>query len=218
VRIRDRLGISAERQRQAAWVMEVGLLMILTIGLYIGETGIVVNAGVGLAVTQIVPVLKRDYGVPMDPALVLWITTAVFLHSLGTIPILGLNSFYNDIWWWDHMTHALSSSVVAGAGYATVRAIDAHADDVSLPPRFVFVFILAFVMAFGVLWEVLEFAIAEVAAVLGTGTVLTQYGLEDTLWDLVYDTLGALVVALWGTAYLLDVSGYIERRLEERAA
>jgi len=218
VRIRDRLGISTRRQKQAAWLMEIGLFMIFTIGLYLGQTGIVVNAGVGLAVTQLVPVLERDYDVPMDPALVLWITAAVFLHSLGTIPIFGLESFYKDIPWWDHMTHALSSSIVAGTGYATVRAIDRHSDDVSLPPRFVFVFILAFVMAFGVLWEVLEFAIAEVAAVLGTGTVLTQYGLEDSLWDLVYDTVGAVVVALWGTAYLMDVSGYIERRLEERAA
>jgi hypothetical protein len=218
MRIRDWLGIDEQRQKQVAWLMELGLLVIVGIGVLDRNTGILVNAAVGLAVTQIVPILERDYGVPMDPGLTLWITSAVFLHALGTIKILGYESFYRDIWWWDHLTHSLSASVVAGAGYATVRAISEHSDEVHLPPRFVFVFILTFVMAFGVLWEVLEFAIAEVAAVLGTGTVLTQYGLTDSLWDLVFDTLGAVVVAIWGTAHLLDVSGYIERRLEERAA
>jgi hypothetical protein len=29
--------------------------------------------------------LERDYAIPMDPALVLWLTTAVFLHALGTL-------------------------------------------------------------------------------------------------------------------------------------
>jgi hypothetical protein len=47
--------------------------------------------------------------------------------------------------------------------------------------------------------------------------LLTQYGLEDTMLDLVFDTVGAVVVAVWGTAYLLDISGYIAQRLDARA-
>jgi len=218
MRLRDWIGIPTRWQKRASWAMEVGLAIIVVIGFLDGNTGIIVNAAVGLAVTQIVPVLERDYGVPMDPALTLWITSAVFLHALGTIQLFGYESLYRDVGWWDHLTHSLSASVVAGAGYATVRAVSEHSDEVHLPRRFMFVFILTFVMAFGVLWEVLEFAIAEVAAVLGTGTVLTQYGLTDSLWDLVFDTLGAVVVSIWGTAHLLDVSGYIQRRLDERAA
>ena len=74
------------------------------------------------------------------------------------------------------------------------------------------------VLAFGVLWEVLEFAIAITADALGTDPILTQYGLTDTLWDLVFDTLGAIVVATWGSAHLNDVSGYLRERMERRAA
>ncbi|NIS31206.1 MAG: hypothetical protein GWN07_12815, partial [Actinobacteria bacterium] len=90
-----------------------------------------------------------------------------------------------SLWWWDHLTHALSSSVVAGVGYATARAFDQHSDQIHLPPRFMFVFILAFVVAFGVLWEVVEFGLGGASAMLGSGTVLTQYGLGDTMLDLV---------------------------------
>ncbi|WP_123534014.1 hypothetical protein [Halosimplex salinum] len=218
MRIRDHLGISERRQRQITWAMEAVMFGVLLVGVWKRNIPIVVNAGVALGIAQLVPVLERDYGIPLDAGLTLWITSAVFLHAFGTIGVPGGESFYRTIWWWDHMTHALSSSVVAGVGYATVRAIDEHSDQTHLPPRFIFVFILMFVLAYGVFWEIIEFTLAEVAAMLGTGTVLTQYGLTDSLMDLVFNTLGAVVVATWGTAHLNGVSEYIEDRLERRTA
>ncbi|MFT4880022.1 MAG: hypothetical protein ACI9CA_001817 [Natronomonas sp.] len=215
--LRDRFGVGRRRQKQAAWAMEAGLVGILLAGLYQGSTTVVVNAGVGLVVTQLPPVLERDYGIPMDPALTLWITSAVFLHAVGVLGLPGSETnLYGSVPWWDHLTHALSASVVAGAGYATARAVDAHADDIVLPPRFTFVFILLFVLAFGVFWEVIEFALGEAARAAGNRALLTQYGLDDTMLDLVFDTIGAVIVAVWGTAHLTDVAGYIERQLDAR--
>jgi hypothetical protein len=125
-------------------------------------------------------------------------------------------NFYATIWWWDHLTHALSSSIVAAVGYTTVRAIDQHSEDIYLPPRFMFVFILLFVLAFGVLWEVIEFTLSEFAALAGATSVLTQYGLEDSMLDLVFNTIGAVVVAVWGTAHLTDVVGGVASAIENR--
>ena len=219
MRLRDRLGISRHRQKQAAWAMEVGLVGIFFVGLYQGSTTIVVNAGVGLVVTQLPPILERDYHIPMDPALTLWITSAVFLHAFGVLGLPGSETnLYGSVPWWDHVTHALSASVVAGVGYAAARALDAHSDDIVLPPRFMFVFILLFVLAFGVLWEVLEFTITFVAEATGTGRILSQYGLGDTMLDLVFDTIGAVVVAVWGTAHLTDVVGVVEGWLDGRTS
>jgi hypothetical protein len=217
VRLRDYAGISQRRQRQVTRILEVSLIGLLFIGLDRGNTGIIVNTAVALAVTQLPPVLKRDYDITMDPALTLWITAAVFLHALGTVGLPGSSaSFYQTVWWWDHLTHALSSSVVAGVGYATTRAIDEHSAAVHLPPRFTFVFVLMFVLAFGVAWEVLEFALSEFATLVGSGSVLTQYGLDDTMLDLVFDTVGAVVVATWGTAHLTDVVGSLTDILDRR--
>jgi hypothetical protein len=67
-----------------------------------------------------------------------------------------------------------------------------------------------------VFWEVIEFALGEAARAMGNRSLLTQYGLEDTMLDLVFDTIGAIVVAVWGTAHLTDVAGYIERQLDAR--
>lgn len=229
MRVRDWIGVSERRQKQLTHVMEVSLIGILMIGLYVNSVGIVVNAGVGILVTQLVPVLERDYNIPMDPSLVLWITAAVFLHAFGTVPLpadwiepvgtvdpgQSSASLYNSGGGWDHLTHALSSSLVAAAGYSTVRALDEHSDGIVIPGRFMFVFIVLFVLAFGVFWEVVEFAIGGAAELAGSGSVLTQYGAADTLLDLVYNTLGAIVVAIWGTAYLTDVVSAIGERLED---
>jgi len=216
MRIRDRLGLDPRWQARIARGMELSLVGLLFIGLDRGNTGIVVNAGVALLVAQLPPVLERDYEIPMDPALTLWITAAAFLHALGTVGIPGSGaSFYQNVGWWDHLTHALSSSVVAAAGYATVRALDQHHDGIELPGRFVFVFVLTFVVAFGVVWEVLEFALGYVGSITGE-QVLTQYGLEDTMLDLVFDIVGGVVAAVWGTAYLSNVVGALGRRMDRR--
>jgi len=213
----SRLFGSERRQRQLSRLMEVTLVGLLFIGIERGSIGIIVNTGVALAVTRIPGLLERDYGLPMDPRITLWITTAAFLHALGTVGIPGAGwNFYSGTEWWDHMTHALSASVVAAAGYATVRAIDEHSDAVYLPPKFIAVIILLFVLAFGVVWELLEFAIGVTAGALGMPSVLTQYGVYDTLWDIIYNSIGGLLVALWGGVYLTDLSTALSQRFAER--
>ncbi|WP_424004317.1 hypothetical protein ACOZ4I_06870 [Haloarcula salina] len=218
MRVRDRVGLSTAWQRRLSRILSFALVGIFAVGLERGNPGIMVNSAVGIAVTQLPPVLERDHGIALDPALTLWITAAVFLHALGTAGLPGAEeNFYVTIWWWDHLTHALSSSVVAAVGYTTVRAIDEHSEEIYLPSRFTFVFILLFVMAFGVFWEVIEFAISLAAEMLDSDTILTQFGLGDTMLDLVFDTVGAVVVAIWGTAHLTDVVGHVELWLDRRS-
>jgi hypothetical protein len=116
------------------------------------------------------------------------------------------------------VTHALSSSLVAGVAYATFRAVHRSVDGVVLPSRFLFAYLLVFVMAFGVVWELLEFYVAVVGQLLGGSSILTQYGLDDTVLDLVYDTVGGLLVGLFGTAHLAGVSEQLSDRLSARTA
>jgi hypothetical protein len=114
---------------------------------------------------------------------------------------------------------------VAGTGYAFVRAVDEHVATVHFPSAFTFAYVLQVVLAFGVLWELLEFALAGVATLAGVGSVLTQYGLHDTMLDLIFDTVGGILVAAWGTAHLTGVSGALAapralagRRVDRRSA
>ncbi len=216
MRLRDRLAIGERWQLRLTRGMQLGLVVLFGLGFARGNTGIVVNTAVAFGVSLLPAVLERDYDLPLDAGLTLWITTAVFLHALGTAGLPGMGvTFYNAYPWWDNVTHTLSSSVVAAAGYTTARAVDEHSEAVRLPPKFMFVFILIVVLAFGVFWEVVEFALGEAAALTGGRPVLTQFGLADTMMDLVFDTVGAVLVAVWGTAYLTNVVGALVDRLEQ---
>ena len=215
MKLRARLGIGKRRQEQLSRFFQFALVGFLFVGIYEGNLGIAVNSGVALGITALPAILERDYQIPMDTGLTLWITGAVFLHAFGTIGLPGMEAtFYQRVWWWDHLTHAVSASLVGGAGYATARALDEHTEDLYFPTPFTFAFILALTLAFGVAWEVLEFAIAEVSLAIGAPPALTQYGVGDTMLDLIFNTAGAVIVATWGTAHLAGVTEAIRVRLE----
>ncbi|SDM99373.1 hypothetical protein SAMN04487949_3100 [Halogranum gelatinilyticum] len=199
--------LSARGQLAASRVMQLAIVGILLVGLWTRNVAVVVNAALSLAVTVLPAVLERDWDIPLDAGLTLWLTTAVLLHAIG---MLGL---YSSVPWWDHLTHTLSATVVAAVGYTTARAIDEHSDAVYFPPRFLFVYVLLFTLALGVFWEVLEFAVHGLSDVVGIDAVLVQYSLEDTLVDLVFDAVGAVLVSLFGTTTLRSAVDTLTARL-----
>ncbi|WEL23304.1 hypothetical protein [Candidatus Nanohalovita haloferacivicina] len=209
MRLLRRIGLNSKRQRQLTRILQTSLVLIAAVGVIEGVFSITINALISLAVTFAPTYLERDFNITLDPALALWITLAVFLHSFGAL------GPYKNIWWWDHMTHALSSSIVAASGYIAVRALDQHSEEIHFPSKFMPVFLVAFVMAFGVIWEVIEFMTGLMAQYTGT-KVLTQYGLEDTMKDLLFDSAGALLIALFGEAYLSGLIDQAVEKLEEK--
>ena len=205
---------SLRTQRRLTRGMQLILLAIVVYGVVAGAPKAITNGSIALLVTFVPALLERNYDIPLDPWLGVWITAAVFFHTLGSA------RFYAEIWWWDHLTHALSASLVAGVGYTTIRAVDLHSDAIRIPPRFAFAFILVFVLAFGVVWELFEFGLDIVADETGIAMPLAQHGLDDTILDAMYNSLGALVVATFGQAHLSGVAETVRESLftdDERA-
>lgn len=199
--------IPENRKRQATRVLQVVLAGIVAYGMVTFNGGMVLNAGIGLGVTFLPALLRRDYSVPMDPILTLGIALAVLFHAVGTL------GPYTQWGWYDQVAHLISATVVAAVGYATARAVVLYDDDAHVPRPYMFVFILIFVLAFGVLWEIMEFAIEGFSDVLGMGAPLTQYGTDDIVLDLIADAVGGLVVAIWGATHLSDFARSLARRL-----
>ena len=198
---------SQTNQRRLTRLMQAVLLAIVAYGVVAKEPKAIVNGGVALAVTFVPALFERNYKIPLDPWLGLWITLAVFLHTMGSA---GL---YQQIDGWDHITHAMSASLVAAIGYTFARAVDLHSDEIRIPNRFAFVFILIVVMAFGVTWELFEFGLDIIADETGISMPLAQHGLDDTVRDMMFNTLGGITVAIFGQAHLLGVAETVKERL-----
>ncbi|MBB6646173.1 hypothetical protein [Halobellus ruber] len=198
---------STRTQRRLTRVMQLLLSALVVYGVVAGEPKAIINGGVTLLITFVPALLERNYDLPLDPWLGLWITTAVFLHTLGSA---GL---YTRIFFWDNITHAVSASLIAAAGYTTARAVDLHSDEIHIPRRFVFVYIFVIVLSFGVVWELFEFGLDIAAEVTGLTMPLAQHGLDDTVKDMMFNSLGALLVAVFGQAHLTGVAQLVEQRL-----
>ena len=197
---------SVRNQRRLTRAMQLLLVGVVVYGVVFSQKKAISNGTIALAITFVPALLEHNYDFPLDPWLGLWITLAVFLHTLGSAAL------YTQVGWWDHLTHAMSASLVAGVGYTFARAIDIHSDDIHLPHRFFFVYVLVVVLAFGVLWELFEFLLDVAAESTGVEMPLAQHGLDDTVRDLVFNSVGALTVAALGQAHLSDVAETVRER------
>lgn len=207
----ETLALPDSRARLLTRTLQVLLALLFVYGVTTASSSVAINSGAALVVTLLPALLRREYGYTMAPGLVLWIVVAVCLHSLGS---LGPYQWFG---WYDSVTHTISATIVAGSGYAAFRAIERHSDVVDVPGEFRALFIVVFVLAVGVVWEILEFATEGLGNALGSSTPLVVYGIGDIVSDLVFNTLGAVLVALWGTDYVDGVVTFLRTRLRSRS-
>lgn len=180
-----------ERLRLLSRAMQAGMLAVAVAGIASRNLTWVPAALISFLVSEIPSVVRKDLHLVLPVELNLWIVLALFLHVVG-----GFSGFYDNVPGWDHVTHALSASLVAALGFVAVVTVDKYAPSIYLPRSFLVFFIVMFTMAFGVLWELMEFANDQL-----TGSKL-QYSLDDTMLDLLFDSFGGFVVAFAGAHYL----------------
>ncbi|MFW5964252.1 MAG: hypothetical protein ACOCQM_05240 [Natronomonas sp.] len=178
----------------AAVPLVLGMVAALAEGLRRESGAVIVNAVAALGVTFVPSAVLLPLGVG-TPALVweltLWVAAASFLHTLG---MLGL---YESVMWWDHLTHTLSAGVLAAVFYpASVVTVSGYTD-APAPTVVVGVVTLGVILAAGIAWELIELLARELGKRYDIEPVLIHYGRRDTILDLVFDVVGAvLVIAL----------------------
>lgn len=166
------------------------LLTVFLVGLRRRDPGAIVNAAIAAIGTYLPDFVERAYGVELRPWQRAYVNTAMVTHAVG---MLGP---YDEVWWWDHLTHAHSSSILGGIVYAASRR---RGHDPG--PR-----VVAVVVCLGLLWELAEYAIHATANRLGLEPILVTYGPKDTLLDIVFDLIGALLVLAFGDRVLGELA------------
>jgi hypothetical protein len=192
--------------RLAMRLLQLALLGIAVYSLFTAG-GAVFNVILPLGIALLPDIVRYWTGWRMNPVLALWIALAAFLHATGSL------GAYTAVPAYDQIAHGVSAALVAGVGYALVYTVDNQYEDVVVPPNLRFVFILVFTLAFGAVWEVAEFALGRAAQVLGGDPLLTQYGLSDAVLDLLFDAVGGVLVAIWGTRYFEGLRRRVSRHV-----
>ncbi|MBI2027239.1 MAG: hypothetical protein HYS98_05505 [Deltaproteobacteria bacterium] len=144
-----------------------------------------------LFVSLLPQILQRNFRISLPWEIDCLITFALVLHIFfGEV----LN-FYEKVYIFDKGMHFFGTAIVAILGFMFVYAIH-YLTSINLTLPSMGFFIVVFSLAVGALWEIAEFTVDQVFG------LTTQYGLYDTMLDLIYDFFGGVVVSILGIFYI----------------
>lgn len=160
--------------------------------------------------------LKLDIPNLMHILFVLFLFCAVYLGEV--------RSFYYTFRDWDVLLHAFSSGMLGAIGFSFITLLNrAERVPVNLSPVFVALFAFCFAVMLGVIWEIYEFTFDGLLGLnmqkfaLEDGTLLAGHAaLENTMKDLIVDTIGALIISVVGYISLKYRKGWVEKMLIHR--
>lgn len=178
----------------ALFLLQTAILALCIVAVRRRDIAAAINA-VGAFVLALLPVVVEivlpvilTRSVVFGPELPVWLAAAGLLHSLG---MLGL---YESTWWWDHLTHTVSAALVAALLYAGVIVTLPNTAGIGDSSGIVVTVTVVFTFAIGVFWELIELVAREVGERFDIEPVLIHYGWRDTVVDLVFDIVGALLI------------------------
>ena len=166
----------------------------------------------GIIVITLVPFfLAKRFRVFIPPEFVLLAIAFVFASLfLGEV-----HGYYSRFWWWDIALHTCSGFLLGTIGFLLVHVLNETEDiGVHMKPGFVAFFAFLFAVGMGAIWEIFEFGMDSFFGTNMQKKMLgDSSGLTDTMWDLIVDTLGALVVSVLGYGYVKSAGNesFLER-------
>ncbi len=153
-------------------------------------------------------VIGRRFQITIPPEFealaVVFIYASLFLGEV--------RGYYVRFWWWDVLLHTGSGFLLGITGFLLVHVLNEHENiELHMKPRFVALFAFMFAMGMGALWEIFEFGMDQ-----AFGLNMQKSGLVDTMWDLIVDGVGALLISIFGWVYLrtLGSESFLERWID----
>lgn len=139
------------------------------------------------------------------------ITAVVFIFAsfyLGEI-----HDFYHRFWWWDVVLHTSAGFLMGILGFLLIYILNESRNiHVHVTPGFIAFFAFMFAVAIGALWEIYEFAMDQFFGTNMQKPMLDDpSGLTDTMWDMIVNAVGAIIISGIGYWYLKRKRNYFVR-------
>lgn len=153
-----------------------------------------------ILITLLPQLLARRFHVVIPPEFQLLTIGFVFASLfLGEV-----HGYYTRFWWWDIVLHTSSGFLLGIIGFLLVYVLnESERIHISMRPGFVAFFAFLFAVGAGAIWEIFEFSIDSLFGTDMQKTMLGDTtGLTDTMWDLIVDAVGALIISILGYSYL----------------
>ena len=123
----------------------------------------------------------------------------ILIFVFASIFLGEVHSYYTRFWWWDVVLHASSGIIIGMIGFLFVYILN-YEKKVKMPAHFAAIFACSFALSLGALWEIFEFTMDNLF-----GLSMQKNGLVDTMWDLIVDAIGALIISIGGYFYIKKV-------------
>lgn len=163
-----------------------------------------------LVLTFIPQLIQDKYNIHLpvefEIVTILFIFASIFLGEI--------QGYYTVYPWWDSLLHGTSAIALGFIGFAILFILD-KTSKIQASPFIISVFVFTFALAIGAVWEIFEFAMDQIF-----GLNMQKSGLVDTMWDLIVDSVGALIASVTAYFYLkrkktLVFSHMIERFIKQ---
>lgn len=174
-----------------SWLMKLLLLGITPYQIYNGEYLYALATFIAFIVSLIPSVVERNYRITLPFELDLLFTLMVFLHSFVGEAL----DMYSKFELFDKALHLYGGIVIAMLGFLVVYTLH-YTRKVKLSLPLVGFFTISFTMAVGAMWEIGEFTADKLL------DSHAQNGLDDTMFDMIVDLIGGVVVSVLGMVYV----------------
>ena len=198
--------------------MSLVLQVILVVGVVAavwGQQWLAAVITIGIILVTLLPLFfVKLFRVFIPPEFVLLAIAFVF----ASVFLGEVHGYYERFWWWDLVLHAGSGFLLGIIGFLLVHLLnETEHIDVHMKPGFVAFFAFLFAVGIGVIWEIFEFSMDSFFAMNMQKEMLGDLsGLTDTMWDLIVDILGALLITVIGYGYVKTArnESFLERWID----
>jgi len=145
-----------------------------------------------LILTFLPYLFERKYSINLpiefEFVIILFIYASLFLGEI--------HAYYTKFWWWDVVLHTSSGIALGFAGFLILYVLYCQ-DKVRAKPIWIAIFAFCFGVAIGAVWEIFEFTMDQIFSLN-----MQKSGLLDTMWDLIVDSIGAMLTSFVGYFYI----------------